>query len=60
MKNKFAQNLTGIRVFKGKDGQFYFQIISPNGQVFATSEGYTRRWSAWRAAFYTKKNLNNR
>jgi uncharacterized protein YegP (UPF0339 family) len=26
---------------KGKDGQFYFNLLATNGQVILTSEGYT-------------------
>jgi uncharacterized protein YegP (UPF0339 family) len=59
MRNILAQKLKkGIRVWKGADGQFYFSIIGPNGQVIAVSEGYTRKWSAWRGAFAAKKALS--
>lgn len=56
MRNLIAQKLRkGIRVFKGNDGQFYFVILGTNQQVIATSEGYTRKWSAWRGALAAKR-----
>lgn len=36
------------QVFKGADGQFYFRIKGSNGEVIATSEGYTRKQDAER------------
>ena len=35
-----------FELFKGRDGQFYFNIVSTNGQVVASSEGYTQKKSA--------------
>jgi len=39
-----------IRLFKGEDEQFYFTFIGGNGEVLATSEGYTRRSEALETA----------
>lgn len=47
----------GTVVFKGADGQWYYKIVAPNGQVLATSEGYTRKWSAKRGARAARKTL---
>lgn len=34
-----------FQVFKGKDGQFYFRLKAANGEVIASSEGYTTKQS---------------
>lgn len=31
-----------VRVFRGKDQQYYFAVIGDNGETIAQSEGYTR------------------
>ena len=36
------------KIFQGKDGDWYFNILADNGQVMATSEGYTRHRDAVR------------
>ena len=36
------------KVFQGSDGQFYFNVYGSNGEVLATSEGYTRKHDAVR------------
>lgn len=36
------------KVFQGKDGQWYYSILGENGEVMATSEGYTRHRDATR------------
>ena len=32
-----------FEIFKGKDGQFYFRLRAPNGEIIASSEGYTSK-----------------
>lgn len=49
--------MVGFEVFKGGDGQWYWRLVGANGQVLAVSEGYTRRWSAWRGARAARKTL---
>jgi uncharacterized protein YegP (UPF0339 family) len=49
-RKRSAPGVHGTVVFRGNDNQWYFNIVSPNGQVVATSEGYTRKWSAKRGA----------
>jgi uncharacterized protein YegP (UPF0339 family) len=39
-----------IEVFTGSDGQHYLRLVAENGETVLVSEGYTRRWSARRAA----------
>lgn len=34
-----------FEVFQGKNGQFYFRIVSGNNKTVATSEGYTQKKS---------------
>ena len=33
-------------LFKGEDGQYYFNLVAPNGETIATSEGYERKAGA--------------
>lgn len=39
-----------IEVFEGADGRFYWRLKAANHEIIAQSQGYTRRWSAKRAA----------
>lgn len=39
-----------IRVFQGTDEQWYYESKAANGQVLSTSEGYTHKDSAMKAA----------
>jgi uncharacterized protein YegP (UPF0339 family) len=39
-----------IVVFQGNDGQWYYRRVATNGEPVGTSEGYTRKASAKRAA----------
>lgn len=39
-----------FKFFQGKDGQFYFNVVAKNGEVVATSEGYTREEDAHRGS----------
>jgi uncharacterized protein YegP (UPF0339 family) len=40
-----------IEVFRGMDRQWYWHVVAPNGKIiFAGGEGFTRKWSAKRAA----------
>lgn len=34
-----------FEVFQGKNGQFYFRIVSGNNKTVAVSEGYTQKKS---------------
>lgn len=43
-------SLYRIELFRGKDRQHYWRIVHRNRNILATSEGYTRRASAARAA----------
>lgn len=45
------------KVFLGKDGQWYFNILGANGFVMATSEGYTRRRDAMRGITALRERL---
>lgn len=33
-------------LFKGEDGQYYFNLVAPNGETVASSEGYESRSGA--------------
>jgi len=46
-----------VKFFKGKDGQMYFHVRALNGNVLASSEGYTRRAFAERGVLALKKAL---
>lgn len=37
-----------LRIFKGNDEQWYYQVMGRNGQVMVTSEGYPKRSNAVR------------
>lgn len=39
-----------IEVFQDKAGQFRFHAKAKNGEIIASGEGYTRKWSAARGA----------
>lgn len=43
-------SLYRIELFRGKDRQHYWRIVHRNGNILATSEGYTRRTTAARGA----------
>ncbi|GAH80742.1 unnamed protein product [marine sediment metagenome] len=34
-----------FKIFKDKKDEFRFRMVAPNGQIIATSEGYTRKES---------------
>ena len=43
--------MTVVQIFKGKGAQpWYVRLVSSNGQVLTTSEGYFSKWNAKRAA----------
>jgi uncharacterized protein len=44
-------------VKKGSTGQFRFNLVASNGQVVATSEGYTRKASALETIASIQKNV---
>ena len=33
-------------LFKGEDGQYYFNLVAPNGEPIASSEGYEAKSGA--------------
>lgn len=35
-----------FQIFRGRDYQYYFRLIAGNGEIIATSEGYTTKQSA--------------
>lgn len=35
-----------FEIFKGVNGNYYFRLKAANGQIIATSEGYTTKQSA--------------
>ncbi|MGE4314223.1 MAG: YegP family protein [Pseudobdellovibrionaceae bacterium] len=35
-----------FEIFTGRDGQFYWHLKAPNGQVLCVSEGYTQKHNA--------------
>ena len=35
-----------FRLFKGSNGQFYFNLMAPNGEIIGHSEGYITRQGA--------------
>lgn len=43
-------SVANIRVFPGDDEQWYYEPKGGNGEVLSTSEGYTRKDDAVRAA----------
>lgn len=45
-----TKGVTWIEVFEGIDGKWYFHGKAKNGKIVADSQGYTRKWSAKRAA----------
>ena len=44
-----------VQYYKGADEQWYVRIVSANGKIVLDSEGYTRKWSAKRAAYRASK-----
>jgi uncharacterized protein YegP (UPF0339 family) len=43
-------NVAKIKLVAGEDGQWYYEPTGGNGETLSTSEGYTRREDAVRAA----------
>lgn len=44
-------NRTKVVVYPDRAGKWRWRLVAGNGQIIADSgEGYSRRWSAWRAA----------
>lgn len=39
-----------IEIFKGKDGNYYWRVVAPNGEITQQSEGYVSKSNARRAA----------
>jgi len=39
-----------VQYYPGADGQWYVRVVSANGRIVLDSEGYTRKFSARRAA----------
>jgi hypothetical protein len=46
-----------IEVYKAKNGQWYWRLMSSNRHVLATSETYTRKFTAMRIARNVGKRL---
>lgn len=44
-----------IEVFKGDNGDWFFHLKAPNGQVILASEGYTRKRNAMKGIEAVKK-----
>ncbi len=42
--------LVQYQIFKGEDKQWYWRLVGKNGETVASSEGYTRRANAIKAA----------
>lgn len=49
--------MTRIEVFPAADG-WRFRVRASNGQITAQSEGYTRRWTARRAALRFRESFD--
>ena len=45
-----------FEIFKATNGQFYFRLKAPNGQVIAISEGYLTKDSAKNGIVSVKQN----
>lgn len=45
-----------IKIFKGKDEQFYFKVLAENGQTIAVSEGYTTKQNCEKGIESLKEN----
>lgn len=45
-----------FEIFKATNGQFYFRLKAPNGQVIAFSEGYTTKDGAKNGIASVKQN----
>lgn len=39
-----------IVLYRDRQGAWRFRVVAGNGEIIATGEGYTRKWSAKRAA----------
>lgn len=48
-----------IKIFKGKDDQFYFKVLASNGEPIAISEGYTTKQNCYKGINSLKENLNS-
>lgn len=42
--------LSQYQIFKGEDAQWYWRLVGKNGETVCSSEGFTRRASAVKAA----------
>ena len=51
--------MSKFEIFKGKDGQYYFRLIANNGEVVATSEGYTTKQNCQKGIISLKENANS-
>lgn len=38
--------MSKFEIFKGTNGQFYFRLKAENGEIIASSEGYTSKQGA--------------
>lgn len=43
-------NVSIVEIFQGEDSQWYWRAKAKNGEIVATSEGYSSRYNVLRAA----------
>lgn len=48
-----------FEVYESRDGQFRWRLKAGNGEIVATSEGYTTKYSAKRSAERVKEIAGN-
>jgi uncharacterized protein YegP (UPF0339 family) len=44
-------------VYRDRRGAWRYRVIAGNGEIIATGQAYTRRWSAIRGAFRNHPNV---
>lgn len=50
LKKPFQKRPSHIEVFVGKDEKWYFRVVAVNGKIAASSQGYSTKSNAIRAA----------
>lgn len=48
-----------IKIFKGKDEQYYFKVVASNGEVVSISEGYTTKQNCLNGINSLRENVNS-
>jgi len=48
-----------IKIFKGKDDQFYYKVVAANGETLVVSEGYTTKQNCNKGIKSLKENIQN-